>query len=249
MFAAHVEKTWQAAASSVIMDKHRQAMRTLVGLAVSAAKESAVTGGASLTCLALAVNASDADLAQSDADWSFFEAHFKVYMRVAMHWGRTWFSTARSATPDTLLTGPESDEEVWTCVKDLGGTHMTVATVWYAFAVAAGAFTNKACEYRKNAAHRTALWWMASELLTFADTDVPGSVGMKVIKLPGIFTAGEVVGGADAAAVARQECIDMLKSMDVSHVSVMDDAMYADEGSDSDGTDSGAMGCLEARGF
>ena len=229
------------------MDKHRQAMRTLVGLAVSAAKESAEAGGASLTGLALAVNASGVDLAESDADWSFFEAHFKVYMRVAMHWGRTWFSSARSAAPETLLTGPESDDEVWTCVKDLGGTHMTVATVWYAFAVAAGAFTNKACEYRKNAAQRAALWWMASELLTFADTDVPGSVGKKVIKLPGLFTAGEDVGGTRTAeVVARQDCCDMLGSMDVS---AMDDAMYADDGSDSDGTDGGAMGCLEPRGL
>ena len=74
---------------------------------------------------------------------------------------------------------------------------MAVAAVWYAFAVAAGAFRSTAVEYRKSRAQHTAIWLVASELPVSADTAVPGSMGAKVTTLPGYFTAAAAGEGED----------------------------------------------------
>ena len=213
-------------------------MRNLVTLAGSAAAESSRGGGAALRDLALATRPSEVDLTERDADWTFFQKHYRVYMRVAMHWGRMWFhSSFSSDRPDEVLSGPETDEEVLTSVRDMGGTHMTIATVWYAFAVAAGAFKGTGVEYRKSAAQHTALWWMASELLVFADTDDPAQVGVKVITLPGHFTAATVDGDQEASEVAKGESNAMLQAKSGGWEELFNSHMYASDGEGGDDDD------------
>ena len=137
---------------------------------------------------------------------------------------------------------------------------MTVATVWYAFAVAAGAFRSTAVEYRKSRAQHTAIWLMASELLVFAETAVPGTMGAKVITLPGYFTAAAVGEGEDAPEVAKGECAEMLQGKDDELESMFHSHMYArneeEEGdailivAERSGSGGGVatLGCLEGGG-
>ena len=137
---------------------------------------------------------------------------------------------------------------------------MAVATVWYAFAVAAGAFRSTAVEYRKSRAQHTAIWLMASELPVFADMAVPGSMGAKVITLPGYFTAAAAGEGEGAFEVAKVECAEMLQGKGDVLESLFHSHMYAgDEEEDGDVSDDAAersgsgggvasLGCLEGGG-
>ena len=176
-------------------------------------------------------------------DWTFFRKYYSIYVRVAVQWGRTSFGMNGPAVNPrggsqhngvTVLGGSETDEELVKQLREGGASFLTIADVWHAAVVVSGGFRNKGnLEYRKSRAQRIACWWMASELLQFADTDDAVGSG-KVIQLPSYSVPAARASAClastqpGAAGRASAACRAMLAEMTAEEEALLHTAMYAE---------------------
>ena len=124
---------------------------------------------------------------ETGGDWSFFQDHYKNLLRLSVAWGGYYGKGPRSSYVPTghfTFDGDSSQSDLLDALEGMGGTHLTIAAVWYVVVVSAGAFKPRTqtgrssapgCVYKSDVHHQHLFWWLDSQLLELATTEVATS--------------------------------------------------------------------------
>ena len=152
----------------------------------------------------------------TDADgWAFFEKHYVKLVKLALWWTEKFGKSAVSEEFDLDVHVEEYSSAILDAIvgelSRRGGTYLTVASVWYVWAVTAEGFSAAGdMRYRSDLEHQGLYWWMAYELLSFASADP------QVIVLPSAPKASEEdkAGLREWVLAEAEKCSDRLVALE-----------------------------------
>ena len=125
-----------------------------------------------------------------EGDWSFFQAHYQLLLQVTVAWGK-YYGKGDAPPPAAQFTFDSGKDEgdLLEAVEAAGGTHLTIASVWYVLVVGADAFNTRSkspqfgIQIKSDASHQHLFWWLDAQLLTMASTALATGTA-HVITLP-----------------------------------------------------------------
>ena len=106
-----------------------------------------------------------------EQDWDFFEGHYKRLVQLAIAWSGAFGKRNPVAPAEFTFHCESGTKELVTELASYGGTHLTLAAVWYLLVCHVGGFgTSTTISFKSDWKHKHLYWWLAHQLLIFSST-------------------------------------------------------------------------------